>query len=123
MKIAKVIVSEHPIPYPKNGSWSQRMEYFLESDYNCIDYYICGKTDGTLKSKTTFYRVNQYKSKFISKFFKEFRYKNYTNTIDQLLTKHDHLIICVVDNVKLKMAINSYLEKNNKLNKVTLIFL
>lgn len=122
MNTAKVIISEHPIPYPKNGSWSQRMEYFLESDYNCIDYYICGKTNGTLKSKTTFYRVNQYKSKFISKFFKGYRYKEYTKSIRDLLLKHDHLIICVVDNVKLKIAINSYLEKNNALNKVTLIF-
>ena len=122
MNIAKVILSEQSIPYSKNGSWSQRMEYFLESDYNCIDYYICGKTDKTLKSKTTFYRVNQYKSKLVLKLFTEYRYKNYTNSLKELLTKHDHLIICIVDNVKLKIAINSYLEKNNLINRVTLIF-
>jgi L-malate glycosyltransferase len=121
-KIGRVIVSEQAIPYHKNGSWSQRIEYLLKSELNAIDYYICSKTNQSLHSTTTFFRVEQNKSKWIIKWFKNYRYKNFTNALYQLLDTNDHLIVCVIDNVKLKTAITDFIKEKNLKAKITLLF-
>lgn len=122
MKIANIIISEQAIPHAGNGSWTQRIEYFLTSKENNINYFICGKTDKELNATTQFFRVSQYKSRLIQKFFPKYRYKNYINKLLQLSKKHDHLIVCVIDNVKLKIAVSDYIDNINFNNKITLLF-
>lgn len=122
MKIQKIIITEQPIPFSKNGSWTQRIEYFLKSDSNNIDYFICGKTLLNIETKTKFYKVSQFKNQIINKFFPDFRFRNYTNVLNTLLKQNDHLIICVVDNVKLKKAISNWIDYRKLKNNVTLIF-
>jgi glycosyltransferase involved in cell wall biosynthesis len=122
MKIAKVIVSEYAIPFSNNGSWSQRIEYLLKSELNSIDYFICPKTNQSIETKTTFFRVNQNKSKLILKFDKNYRYRNFTSALLQLLDTNDQLIICIIDNVKLKTAITDFINKKHLKSKVKIIF-
>lgn len=122
MKIANVIITEPSIPYSKNGSWTQRIEYFLKSDSNVVDYCICGETEQIIESKTVFLRVKQISSRILLKFFPEKRYQNHISQIKHLAQKYDHLIICVIDNLKLKKAVSDYIEKNNAKNKTTLLF-
>jgi glycosyltransferase involved in cell wall biosynthesis len=122
MKIAKVIITEPSIPYSKNGSWTQRIEYFLKSDSNVVDYCICGETEQTIESKTVFFKVKQITSRILLKFFPEKRYQNHISQIKQLAQKYDHLIICVIDNLKLKKAISDYIQSNNSKEVTTLIF-
>jgi glycosyltransferase involved in cell wall biosynthesis len=122
MKIAKVIITEPAIPYAKNGSWTQRLEYFLKSDCNNIDYCICGETDQTLKSSTVFFKVKQWRNKLVLKFFPQLRYRNYILKIKELSKKHDHLILCVIDNVKLKHAITAYIDQNKAKKDITVLF-
>ena len=122
MKIANVIITEQSVPYTGNGSWTQRIEYFLTSKENNINYFICGKTTKELNTITQFFRVSQYKSRLIQKFFPKYRYKNYINKLHQLSKEHDHLIVCVIDNVKLKIAVSDCIDKLNLKNKITLLF-
>ena len=122
MKIANVIITEQAIPYNGNGSWTQRIEYFLTSKENNIDYFICGKTNKELNTTTQFFRVNQYKSRLIRKFFPNYRYSKYISKLNQLLNEHDHLVVCVIDNVKLKIAVSDWIVKFNLKNKITLLF-
>jgi len=121
-KIAKIIITEQAIPSQKNGSWSQRLEYFLKSDYNVIDYFICGETNQSLNTTTTFYREKQVQSKWKLKFFPNTRYQHYTNRLEQLVNQHSHAIVCVVDNVKLMLAVSECIEQKKLKNKVTLLF-
>lgn len=122
MKIAKIIISEQPIPYHKNGSWTQRIEYFLSSNYNVIDYFICSKSEKSLATKTVFFKVNQFNSRLISKFFPKLRFKNFTKEILQLSKKYDKLILCVIDNVKLKNEIDDFIVKERLKDKITFLF-
>jgi glycosyltransferase involved in cell wall biosynthesis len=122
MKIVNVIVSEHPIPYGKKGSWTQRTEYFLKSEKNCVDFFICEKTDLQIETKTEFRRVSQLKNKVFLKFFKHYRFFYYFKVLGKLLKEYDHLIICIVDNVKLKNALTYFFKKNNLHEKTTIIF-
>ena len=122
MKIAKIIISEQPIPYHNNGSWSQRIEFFLSSNYNMIDYYICSETDKTLPTKTVFFKVKQFRSRIIEKFFPKSRFKNFTKQILQLSKKYDKLIICVIDNIKLKNEIDDFIVKEQLKDKITFLF-
>lgn len=122
MKIKNVIITQQPIPFSKNGSWTQRIEYFLENDFNNIDYFLCGKTESILTTQTHFFKIEQFKNRIISKVFQDFRFKNYINGLNDLFKKNDHLIICVVDDVKLKQAVSNWIDKNKIKNKVTLIF-
>ncbi len=122
MKIANIIITEQAIPYTGNGSWTQRIEYFLTSKQNNIDYFICGKTNKELNTTTRFFRVSQYKSRLIQKFFPKYRYKNYINKLHHLSQEHDHLIVCVIDNIKIKNAIANYIDHKNKNKKITVLF-
>ena len=122
MKIAKIIVSEHAIPSTGNGSWTQRVEYFLTTNQNNIDCFICGTSTKELKTTTQFFRVKQFKSRLIQKFFPDFRYSRYTNKLHQLSLEYDHLIVCVIDNVKLKIAVSDCIDQLNLKNKITLLF-
>ncbi|WP_320814528.1 glycosyltransferase [Flavobacterium sp.] len=120
--IAKIIITEQAIPYEKNGSWSQRLEYFLKSDYNVIDYFICGKTNQSLDTTTTFFREKQVQSKWMLKLFPKTRYQHYTNRLEQIVNQHSHSVICVVDNVKLMLAISECIEQKKLKQKITLLF-
>ncbi|WP_309609242.1 glycosyltransferase family 4 protein [Flavobacterium sp.] len=122
MKTSKIIITEQPIPFAKNGSWTQRIEYFLKSDFNNIDHFICGKTNESLVSKTHFFKVSQFKNRIINKFFPDFRFKNYIDVLNDLFKENDHLIICVIDNIKLKNTISDWIEIKKLKNHVTLIF-
>jgi glycosyltransferase involved in cell wall biosynthesis len=122
MKIAKIIITEQSIPYLKNGSWTQRLEYFFKSDYNFIDYCICGETNKNLVSSTVFFTVKQYQSKVILKFFPKLRFRNYILKVQELSQKYDHLIVCVIDNIKIKNAIADYIDHKNAKQKFTLLF-
>ncbi|RED19573.1 glycosyltransferase involved in cell wall biosynthesis [Flavobacterium cutihirudinis] len=122
MKIANVIVSGHPIPSGKKGSWTQRIEYFLTSEKNCIDFFICEKTDLQIEAKTEFLRVRQIRNKVFLKLFKHYRFYYYFKALRKLLNVNDHLIICIVDNVKLKNALTYFLKKLNLHEKTTIIF-
>jgi len=122
MKIANIIITEHAIPYTGNGSWTQRIEYFLTTKENNINYFICGTTTKELNTTTRFFRVSQYKSRLIQKFFPKYRYKNYRNKLHQLSQEHDHLIVCVIDNVKLKIAVSDCIDQLNLKNKITVLF-
>ncbi len=120
--IAKIIITEQAIPFQTNGSWSQRLEYFLKSDYNVINYFICGETNQSLETTTTFYREKQVQSKWRLKLFPNSRYHHYTNRLEQLVSKNLHSIVCVVDNVKLMLAVSDFLEQKKIKNKVSLLF-
>ncbi|WP_375241402.1 glycosyltransferase family 4 protein [Polaribacter sp.] len=122
MKKANVIVSEQSIPSHKNGSWTQRIEYYLESKNNIIDYVVCGKTENKLKSSSKFYNSKNKNSRFIRKFLPEKRYSNFLLNISLIIKKYDKIIVCVIDNVKLSNALSDYLDKNLLKNRVTLIF-
>lgn len=122
MKTTKIIIVEPSIPYGKNGSWTQRLEYFFQSDSNNIDYCLCGETNETLNSSTVFFKVTQWKSKFLLKLFPKLRYRNYVLKIHELLQNHDHIILCVIDNVKLKNAISDYIVKHKAKSNITLLF-
>lgn len=122
MKIANIIITEQPIPFSGNGSWTQRIEYFLTTKQNKIDYFICGATSKELETATQFFRVKQFKSRLIQKFFPDHRYSKYINKLRHLSLQHDHLIVCVIDNVKLKIAVSNCIDKLNLKNKITLLF-
>lgn len=121
-KIAKIIITEQAIPSEKNGSWSQRLEYFLMSNHNVIDYFICGETNHSLNTTTTFYREKQVQSKWKLKLFPHTRYQHYTNRFEELARQHSHAVVCVVDNVKLMLAVSQCIEQNQLQKKVTLLF-
>lgn len=122
MKIAKIIITEQSIPYAKNGSWTQRLEHFFTSDYNTINYCICGETNQNMVSSTVFFKVKQYKSRIILKFFPKLRFRNYIIKIQELAQKYDHLILCVVDNIKLKNAITDYIDRKEIKKNNTVLF-
>lgn len=122
MKIAKIILTEQSIPYNSNGSWTQRLELFLQSKYNNIDYVICGTTTSSINSKTTFVQVEQNKNLVLKKMTPNYRYQNYASKLDLLMKAYDHCIIMVIDNLKLKDAISHYIDSNNLKNKVSFLF-
>ena len=88
---------------------------FFKSDWGkYVDYCICGETEQTIESKTVFFKVKQITSRILLKFFPEKRYQNHISQIKQLAQKYDHLIICVIDNLKLKQAVSDYIQNNNQ---------
>mgnify|MGYP000639814027 CR=1 FL=1 len=122
MKIANIIVSEQSLPSSINGSWTQRLEYFLKSSKNNVDYVICSKTNLEIKSTTKFYYSKNRNSKFINKFFPKKRYSDFLLKIDVILNKHDKIIINVIDNVKLLNAVSNYIDVNSLKERITLLF-
>ena len=122
MKTAKIIITEQPIPFTANGSWNQRIEYFLQSKHNNIDYFICGETNQDFSTKTTFFKVKQYKNKFLEKLYPKYRYKEYTNQLHKLSNKYDNLIICVIDNLKLQNQVSEFINQQPTKNNYKLLF-
>ena len=122
MKIANVLVAEQSIPNSKNGSWTQRLEYFLKTDINNINYVICGKSKTKINSSTEFYYLNNKKSRIVNKFFPKKRYANYLLKINTLLKNYDHIVLCVVDNIKLLNAISDFVDKKRLTDKITILF-
>ncbi|WP_299060604.1 glycosyltransferase [uncultured Polaribacter sp.] len=122
MKIANVIVSEQSIPSHKNGSWTQRIEYYLKSASNNVDYVICSETKKTIKSSSKFYNSKNKNSRFERKFFPKKRYSDFLLKISLILENYDKIILCVIDNIKLSNAVSDYLDINSLKDKVTLIF-
>jgi glycosyltransferase involved in cell wall biosynthesis len=122
MKIANIIVAEQSIPNSKNGSWTQRLEYFLETSFNKIDFVICSKSEKPINSKSQFYYVKNYKSRIINKLYPKYRYHEYLNKIESIFKTHERLIICVIDNIKLLNSISDFIDTNSLENKITLLF-
>jgi glycosyltransferase involved in cell wall biosynthesis len=121
-KIAKIIIAEQPIPSSNNGSWTQRIEHFLKSEINTVDYLICGKSNRRIESKTIFYEVNQMQNRFVRRIIPNIRYKGYIKILNELSLQNSHLIICVIDNVKLKNAISNWIDQKKIKNKVIFLF-
>ena len=124
MKIANVIISEQSLPSSKNGSWTQRLEYFLKSSKNNIDYVVCGESNNNdvLQSSSKFYYSKNRNSRIINKFFPNKRYSDFLLNIEKILKENNHIIICVVDNVKLLNAISKFVGYKLLKNNVTLLF-
>ena len=122
MKTARIILTEQPIPFASNGSWTQRIEYFLQSKHNNIDYFICGETNQNFPTKTIFFKVKQYKNKLLEKLCPKYRYKEYINQLHKLSDKYDNLIICVIDNLKLQNQVSKFINQQPVPNKYKLLF-
>lgn len=122
MDIANILVAEQSLPNHKNGSWTQRIEYFLKSDNNNIDYVVCSNSKKQIKSSAKFYYSKNRNLRFINKFFPSKRYSDFILNVEKILEKYNHIIICVVDNVKLLKALSIFIDNNSLKNKITLLF-
>jgi glycosyltransferase involved in cell wall biosynthesis len=123
MKIANIIISEQSLPSFKNGSWTQRLEYFLKSSKNNIDYVVCSVSNNeALKSFSTFYYSKNRNSRIINKFLPKRRYSDFILNIEKVLKEYNHIIVCVVDNIKLLNNISDFVDDKFLKNRVTLIF-
>lgn len=123
MPIANVIITDQSIPSSKNGSWTQRLEFFLKNSKNNIDYVVCSETNiKTFKTTSKFYYSKNRNSRIVNKFFPKKRYSDFILNIEKILKKHNHIVICVVDNVKLLFTISNFIDKNLLKNRITLLF-
>ncbi|ARV13809.1 glycosyltransferase family 4 protein [Polaribacter sp. SA4-12] len=123
MKIANVIISEQSLPNFKNGSWTQRLEYFLKSSKNNINYVVCSEPkNNDIKSSSKFYYSKNRNSRIVNKFFPNKRYSDFILKIEKILKEYNQIIICVVDNVKLLNAISNFIDDKLLKNRVTLLF-
>lgn len=122
MKTAKVLVSEHALPSDKNGSWTQRMEFFLRSSNNVFNYVICSPSKKNIHSTANFKYRKTIQNKLLLKLNSSLKYKYFLDELNTISKEYDFVVLCVVDNVKLQLAINSYLNKNQLYNKFHVIF-
>ncbi|MEP1487175.1 MAG: glycosyltransferase family 4 protein [Algibacter sp.] len=122
MKIAKIIIVEQPIPCLSNGSWTQRLEYFLKSESNVVDYLICGETKAIINTSSKIIGVKQNKNRVVEKLTDRYRYKEYISSLKTIMKDYDHSIILVIDNLKLKKTVSAFVDKDVDKNKITLMF-
>jgi len=122
-KTLKILLSEHGLPDSKNGSWTQRLKYFLESNYNVFDYVVCGPTASKQKLSTveTIY-CKVINNRLALKLFPNIKYNNFMKPLKDLISKHDEVLICVMDNIRLNNELSLFLEQNNLQSKVNIIF-
>ncbi|MHA7943489.1 glycosyltransferase family 4 protein [Formosa sp. 3Alg 14/1] len=122
-KTIKILLSEHGLPDTKNGSWTQRLKYFLESNYNIFDHVICGPTTSKQrlnKVKTTYCKVIN--NRFLLKLFPNIKFKNFMNSLKEIIANNDNVIVCVMDNIRLNNELSLFLEQNNFKSKVSVVF-
>lgn len=122
-KTVNILLSEHGLPDIKNGSWTQRIKYFLESTHNVFDYVICGPTASKQKINTveTIY-CKVINNRFVLKLFPNIKYHHFMKPLNDLISKHDNVLICVMDNIRLNNELSAFLEQNNLESKVNIIF-
>ena len=122
MKIARVLLSEQALPSSSMGSWTQRMAYFFESSHNIFDFVISTRSALKSNSKVEFKYANTLNSRFQRKFFPKQKFKHFIKELDVIVASHDKVIVCVMDNVKLKNEVSNFIDKNELHNKIRVVF-
>lgn len=122
MKIIKVLISEQALPSEKDGSWTQRIEFFLASKYNSFDTVISSPSVRNLSSTATFFNIKTIKNPLILKWDPLLKYNRFIKQLDKIQQANDKVVLCVVDNIKLQLAINRYLDKKKLKDKFIVIF-
>jgi len=123
LKIASCILTSASFPDNLNGSWTQRLTYYLSDFNNCnVDYLICTSGNGYFKSNVKMINVNNRNNKYINYVFKINKYKKYIYEIHRLLFTYDKLNVCIVDNYNLKFALTDFLKEKSLFHRVNIIF-
>jgi glycosyltransferase involved in cell wall biosynthesis len=123
-KVARVLIADASIPTAGYGSWSQRIAYLLQQyEDNRFDYLVAEYTDIPFQSNITHrFNCKQDKSRLLNRLFPGWRYRNYTKSIAEVLSRHDQAIICIIDSLRTKKAIWNYIKKEKLEARVKLLY-
>ncbi len=121
--VAKVLLTEFGIPNNGFVSWPQRLEYLTQQfPDNTLDYLICGNTEKPFQSNHTQRILCKERGRLSNKFFKSKRFLEYEKALAGIAAIHSHVILCVVDSIKLKNVVLQFLLESGLDKKVKLVF-
>ena len=121
--VAKVLLTELGIPNNGYVSWPQRLEY-LTQHYpdNQLDYLICGHTEKEFNSAYTKRILCKEHGRLSNKLFEGKRFEAFEQALASIAAEHSYVIVCVVDSIKLKNVLHSFLVNKGLDKKVKLVF-
>ena len=124
MSVARVLIADAPIPSPGYGSWSQRMEYLLQSyEANVFNYIICSDSPVDFQSATCRrFNCKQYPGKIINKLIPFYRFREYKKALKAISEQHDAIIIGILDSKRAKHAVWKYINDLGIRHKCTLVY-
>jgi glycosyltransferase involved in cell wall biosynthesis len=112
-KAARILVADAPVPSPHYGSWVQRIDYLLQHfSENCVNYLICSKTNVPFRSENTKrYGCPVASDRMIRRIFPHWRLRHYKRALQEIAHRHGQLVICIIDSIRAKQAIVSFVEE------------
>lgn len=122
MKIARVLVTDTPVPGKNTASWPKLVHQMLQDDICKIDAVISPPSTPVLNTHHQVFYCNQQPNKLLNKLKIQQRYRYYFAAIQSLLESYDALILCVIDSSRVKNEIYDYLKRSGLTNKVSIMF-
>ncbi|MCC6759755.1 MAG: glycosyltransferase family 4 protein [Chitinophagaceae bacterium] len=122
MKIARVIVTDTPVPGKNTASWPKLITRLLEDNICHIDAVICPPSEDALTTHHKVYYCKQQPNRVLNKLKIQYRYRHYYRAIDDLLNEYDYLILCIVDSTRVKNEIELHLQRKELTSRVRMMF-
>jgi glycosyltransferase involved in cell wall biosynthesis len=125
MSVAKILITDLPIPFAGFGSWSQRIEYLLQHyPHNIFDYLICPDEGAKAFEAGTTKRLAMpvRQSRWRSRLNRHYRFAAYKNAIRQIAAKHDKLVIGIIDSLRTKNAVWAFINELGIADRCRLLY-
>jgi L-malate glycosyltransferase len=121
---ARIIVSYLGMPSSLMGSWTQLIEYHLNTfNHNEIDYLLCGPTNLAFNNTTTKTVICKSLNREINRdWFQPFKFISYVKALETIIPQHEFVVITIMDNTKLKNIVSHTIAKNGWQHKCKVIF-